>query len=381
MKLAKRLENLGEYAFSRLARKKASVEARAGRKVLDLSIGSPDFPPSDRYIRKFQELVDMKDSHKYAGYGAVREFSDAIIYWYKKRFSVVLNANQLHPLNGAKDGVTHIIFALLDDGDQFLAPDPGYPGFVGPAELIGAKPIFYNLTQKNNFKISIPELKEKLTRKTRFIWINFPANPTGQTADLSELVPLVEFARKNGIWILYDNAYSEITFDGFVAPSILQIEGAIDVAVEIGSFSKTFSLAGDRIGYVVGNQKLVSALAKVKSQFDSGLSVPLQNIAAYILKHTDENWHKNMIREYGDRRDKISNALKKIGLNPTNTRGSLYLWVKIPDNFKNSEDFVFDLLEKRQVLLTPGSVFGENGKRYVRVSVCGNIKEINSYFK
>lgn len=381
MKLSKRLKNLGEYAFARLAKKRIEVEMRTGKRVLDLSIGSPDFAPSAKYIKKFQDLVDMEDSHKYAGYGANREFSDAIISWYRKRFSVELKVDQLHPLNGAKDGVTHIIFALLDDGDQFLAPDPGYPGFVGAAKLIGAKPVFYDLTEKNDFKISIADLQSKINRKTKFIWVNYPANPTGQTVDPSELVPLVEFAKKNGIWILFDNAYSEITFDGFVAPSILQINGAMDVAVEIGSFSKTFSLAGDRIGYAVGNQKLISALAKVKSQFDSGLSTPLQNIAAYILRNTDVNWHKKMISEYRRRRDRIAGALSKIGLTAVKTRGSLYLWVRIPDSFKNSEDFVFDLLEKRQVLLTPGSVFGNNGKRYVRVSICGNIRGINNYFK
>ncbi len=380
MKLARRLNMFGEYAFSTLAKKKAEVEKKSSRKVLDLSIGSPDFPPSQIYIEKLKQFINEENAHLYPGYGAISEFSRALQSWYKKRFNVVLKKDELFPLLGAKDGVSHIVLALLDQKDEVLVPDPGYPAFSGPAVLIGAKTIFYNLAEKNNFKIVLKELEQKISEKTRFIWVNFPANPTGQTATLEELESVVDFAKKHKIWLIYDNAYSEMTFDGFVAPSILQVAGAKDVAVEIGSFSKTFSFAGFRMGWVVGNKKIISALAKVKSQFDSGLSRPLQKLGAYALNNFDSQWYKKMISGYEKRKNIVIKNLKKIGLIASKTKGSLYLWVKIPDNYRDSRAFCFELLEKKQILLTPGTVFGKNGDRYVRVSICTNIDNIEEYF-
>ncbi|MFA6532501.1 MAG: aminotransferase class I/II-fold pyridoxal phosphate-dependent enzyme [Patescibacteria group bacterium] len=381
MRLAKRLDHFQEYFFSSLAKKKAEVEKLTGRKVLDLSIGSPDFPPSSIYINKLKEFFDEKNSHIYPGYGAIPEFTQGLKNWYKKRFNVDLEKDELFPLLGGKDGVSHLALAFLDSGDEVLVPDPGYPAFSGPATLIGAKPVFYNLTEANNFKINFEELKKKITGRTRFIWVNFPTNPTGQVADIKDLKQIINFVKENKIWLVYDNAYSEITFDGYMAPSILQIEGAKDVTVEIGSFSKTFSFAGYRMGWIVGNKEIISALAKVKSQFDSGLSRPLQKLGAYALDNTDKQWHEAMISSYEKRRNIIIDNLKKIGLNAVKTKGSLYLWVKIPDRFRDSQEFSFDLLEKKQILLTPGTAFGKNGLRYVRVSISSNIDNIDSYFK
>jgi LL-diaminopimelate aminotransferase len=381
MKLAKRLDQFQEYFFSSLSKKKAEVEKFTGKKVLDLSIGSPDFPPSSIYINKLKEFFNEKNSHIYPGYGAIPEFIQGLQNWYKKRFDVDLEKNELFPLLGGKDGVSHLALAVLDSGDEVLVPDPGYPAFSGPATLIGAKPVFYNLTESNDFKINFEELKKKITEKTRFIWVNFPANPTGQVASVNDIKQIVDFAKENKIWLVYDNAYSEITFDGYTAPSILQIEGAKDVAVEIGSFSKTFSFAGYRMGWIVGNKEIISALAKVKSQFDSGLSRPLQKLGAYALDYIDKQWHEAMISSYEKRRNIIIENLKKIGLKADKTKGSLYLWVKIPDSFNNSQEFSFDLLKKKQILLTPGTAFGKNGLRYVRVSISSNIDNIDSYFK
>lgn len=379
MKLAKRLNLFGEYVFSSLAKKKKDVEKRLGKKVMDLSIGSSDFPPSSNYIDKLKEFSAEKESHRYPGYGAIPEFSQALKNWYKKRFNVRISDSELYPLIGAKDGVSHIVLALLDKGDEVLVPDPSYPAFSGPAKMIGAKPVFYNLLEKNNFKIDLAEVEKKINKKTRFIWVNFPANPTGQVADIDDLKKIVRFAKKHKIWIVYDNAYSEITFDGFIAPSILQVKGAEKIAVEIGSFSKTFSFAGFRMGWVVGNNQIITALAKVKSQFDSGLSRPLQKLGAFALTNFDENWHRKMIKSYEERREKIIGGLKKIQLDVKKTKGSLYLWVKIPDRFKDSQEFSSNLLEKRQVLLTPGVAFGKKGKRYIRVSICANIDKIGDY--
>lgn len=380
MKFSKRLNNFPEYIFSVLNRKVAEVEKKTGRKVLSFGAGSPDFPPNRKLIIKLKQFIGEPDTHLYPGYAAIPELSGALRFWYKKRFSVNLNEDEIFPLLGAKDGVSHLPLALLDEGDEILVPDPGYPAFSGPALMIDAKPVFYNLTEKNNFKIDLNELEKKVSKKTRFIWVNFPANPTGQVTTIQDLEEIVRFAKKHKIWLIYDNAYSEITFEGFMAPSILQVKGAKEISVEIGSFSKTFSFAGFRIGWIVGNSQVITALAKVKSQIDSGMTKAFQKIGAYSLINFDENWHQKMIKSYEKRRDIIINNLKKIGLLAKKTQGSLYLWVRIPDNYKNSEQFSFELLEKKQILLTPGTAFGRNGERFVRISICVNIDNIEEYF-
>lgn len=380
IKTAKRLDLFSEYVFARLQKKVTEVEKNSKRKVLNFGIGNPDVVPSPLYINKLGEFIKEFNAHLYPGFGANAKFNKALINWYRKRFKVSLETDELLPLLGAKDGVSHLPLALLDQGDEVLVPDPGYPAYTDPALMIGAQVIYYNLLEKNNFKISLPELKKKVSSKTKFIWVNFPANPTGQVIDLAELEKIVDFGRKRKILIVYDNAYSEITFDKFIAPSILQIKGAKEIAVEMGSFSKTFSFAGFRMGYIVGNKEIIAALAKVKSQMDSGLSTPLQNLAAFVLENPDEKWHKEMLKSYQKRRDIIGKYLQKIGLTFSLPKGSLYIWAKIPSSFKNSEEFCMDLLLQKQILLTPGTAFGKNGHRFVRVSICINIDNIKEYF-
>ncbi len=378
--VAKRLTNFPEYIFSRLNKKIVEIEEKTGKKVINLGVGSPDFSPSTLYLNKLKEIISEQGIHLYPGYGAINEFKLALKDWYKKRFQVDINDLEILPVSGAKDAISHLPMALIDEGDEVLTPDPGYPAFSGPVSFFGGQPVFYQLTEKNNFKINIDELQKLISKKTRFIWVNFPANPTGQVAFLDELKNIVEFCLKNKIWLIYDNAYSEITFDGYKAPSIFQVDRAEEIAIEIGSFSKTFSFAGFRIGWVVGNREIVSALAKVKSQMDSGLSLVWQKLAAYALANFDGGWYKKMIKSYLERRNKIAVYLKKIGLTFDYPKGSLYLWAKIPKQYKNSQEFSFEILEKYQVFLTPGSAFGKNGEGYVRVSICSNINNIDQYF-
>jgi len=377
---AKRLDVFEEYIFSKLAKDAVRVERESGRRILNFGAGTPDVRPSQRYSQKLAELVQAEDAHLYPGYGATTEFSQALRDWYQQRFQVTLDDDELLPLNGAKDGISHLPLALLDEGDEVLVPDPGYPAFSGPAQMIGAKPVAYNLLVANNFKIDLAELEQKLSDRTKLIWINFPSNPTGQVITVAELEALVGFARQYGLFILFDNAYSEITFGGFEAPSILKIDGAKDIAIEIGSFSKAFSFAGLRMGWIAGNKAVIAALSKVKSQMDSGLSLPLQGLAAYALSHPDLQWHKNMIDSYRNRRDIIAEHLRALGLTFELPEGSLYIWAKIPDSAQDSEEFCKRLLEEKQILLAPGTAFGKNGERYVRVCICVNIDKINDYF-
>ncbi len=379
MRLSKRLQQFPEYIFSALGKRATEVEAKTGKKVLNLSIGSPDFRPSEMYIKKLQEFVAEPKVHIYPGYGANAEFSEALMYHYQTRFSVSLDKAELFPLLGGKDGVSHLPLAILDEGDEILIPDPGYPGFSGPTLMLGAIPVYYALTEANDFKPDLEDLEKKITAKTKALWVNFPSNPTGQVATLEELRPLVALAKKHDIILIYDNAYAEITFDGFVAPSILQIEGAKDIAVELGSFSKSHSFAGHRMGWIVGNRDVIQALAKVKSQLDSGMFTSLQKLGAYALKNPDSRWKKAMLESYKSRRDILLEKLQTVGLTGQKPKGSLYLWLKIPEDETDSEVFTFKLLEEKQILVAPGTAFGETGKRYVRVSISADLENINEY--
>jgi len=380
IKTAKRLNLFSEYIHSKLQKRVKEVEIKYNRKVLNFGQGNPDVPPSGIYLDKLNEFTREPDAHFYPGFGANREFSDALIHWYKKRFNVRLELDELYPLLGAKDGVSHLPFALLDEGDEFLVGDPSYPAFVDPSLMIGAKPVYYDLSEENNFKISPSELEKKISDKTKFIWVNYPGNPTGQVITAEDLEKIVDFAKSHNILIIYDNAYCEITFDGFIAPSILQIDRAKEVAVEIGSFSKTFSFAGFRMGWIVGNKEIIAALAKIKSQMDSGLSTPLQKLGAFALNNTDQKWYSEMIESYKNRRVIIAKYLRTLGLKFILPKGSLYIWAKIPDSAKDSEDYCMQILEEKQILFTPGSAFGNNGDRFVRVSICTNIDDIDKYF-
>ncbi len=379
IQLAKRLNNFPEYIFSRMNKVIKEVEKESGRKVINLGIGSPDVPPSKLYVEKYQELLDAPKAHLYPGYKAIPSFASALIEWYKKRFGVELSEDELLPLLGGKDGTSHISLALLDEGDQALVPDPGYPGFSGPILLFGGVPVPYTLHIDGENPIDMKELAAKITPKTKCLWVNFPSNPTGQVATKEQLIPLVQFAKKHNIVLIYDNAYSEITFNGVVAPSILEIAGAKDVAVEIGSFSKSYSFAGYRMGWIVGNKHVIDALTKIKSQLDSGMSLPLQELGAFALSHPDNSWHQAMIESYQKRRDKIAEKLTALGLTFTLPKGGLYIWAKIPDNEPDSESYVLKILREKQVFFAPGSAFGNNGKKYIRASICADTTDLDTY--
>ncbi len=379
LKIATRINRFPEYVFSRLAKIVAEVEKETKRKVLNLGPGSPDVRPSEKYLEKLREYIDEPGSHMYPGYKAIPELANALMGWYKKRFGVDLQTNEIMPLLGAKDGVSHLPLALADEEDEVLVPNPGYPAYIGPTLMVGAKPVPYDLPAKDDFRLSIENLEKLVSQKTKYVWVNFPSNPTGQTATLKDLGKIVDFCKKHNLILVYDNAYSEITFGGFKAPSILQIEGAKEVAVELGSFSKTFSFAGFRMGWMVGNKEVLAALAKIKSQLDSGLSLPLQKLGALALSDFDQKWHAEMISSYQKRRDIIAIKLIKLGLIFSLPKAALYIWAKIPDLAKNSEDFCMDLLREKQILITPGSAFGSNGEGFVRVSICANIDTIDEY--
>ncbi len=379
MQTAQRLNKFPEYVHSRFARAAADVEKTSGRKVLNLGPGSPDIRPSEKYLSKLNEFLNDSNAHLYPGYKGIPEFNDAVCAWYKKRFNVDISPDEVLPLLGGKDGIAHLPLALADESDEILVPNPGYPPFSEPSLLFGVTPTYYDLIPEKGFKPSVSDIESRISARTKYLLLNFPSNPMGTVATLEELQELATLAPKHGMALIYDNAYSEITFDGFIAPSILQVPGAKDYAIEIGSFSKTFSFAGYRMGWAVGNRDIIAALQKVKSQMDSGMSLPLQRLGAYALTNMDMEWHEKMLESYKSRRDIIAAKLRGLGLTFKIPRGSLYLWAKIPDSAKDSESFCMQLLKEKQVLVTPGSAFGSNGERYIRASICVNVNEIDTY--
>ena len=379
MQVSKRLEQFPEYIFSKLGREAKIQEKVTGKKILDLSIGSPSFPPSKKYLNKLKEFIDMPGSTLYPGYGATAEFAAGLIDWYKNRFNVELAPNELFPLLGAKDGVSHLAMALANEGDEIAMPDPGYPSYAGSAQMVGCIVVPYSLSEKSNFKLSISEIEKKITKKTRMLWVNFPSNPTGQVVTLEELIPLINLCKKNSIWLIYDNAYADIAFGGYIPPSILQIPGAKDVTIELGSFSKMYSFAGLRMGWAVGNAEGIAALAKIKSQVDSGMSGLLQSLAAFAFINPDTAWHKKMIAQYEKNKDIVMNAFVTLGLRMESPKGALYLWAKIPDSAKDSYTFCMDLMKNKNILITPGIAFGKAGDRYVRICFSADITHITEY--
>ncbi|MGH7203219.1 MAG: pyridoxal phosphate-dependent aminotransferase [Candidatus Levyibacteriota bacterium] len=376
---ANRLDQFPEYVFSKLDKLIVEVEKTSGKKVLNVGVGSPDIPPSKIYLEKLHSYIMEPTAHKYPGYGPLPEFRVAVIGWYQKRFGVSLNNDEVYQLNGAKDAISLLPLAFLNADDEVLLPDPGYQGYLGPQLLAGAKPLFYTLSDDPDQLIDLNALERLVTPKTKCMWLNFPSNPTGQVITLSELKRIVEFAHAHTIFLIYDNAYSEITFDGYVAPSILQIPDAKEVAVEINSFSKSHYFAGYRIGWIAGNAAIIASLAKLKSHMDSGLSIPLQKVGAYMLTNPDTVWHTNILATYAERRQEVGNFLSHLKLEFSLPKGGLYIWAKIPTNETNVWDYCMQLLQQKNILLTPGTAFGSNGKNYVRASFCGNVTKINDY--
>ncbi len=378
---SKRLTNIKEYIFAELSQKKSLIEKKLGKKVLDLSAGIPSFPPSINYQKKLKELINDPKTYLYPGYKPIGEFSQGLINWYKKNYSVDLEENEITVIHGGKDGVSNIFLVLTDRQDEVLVPDPGYPGFSGPTKIFGSKLFYYSLTEKNSFRIDFNDLNKKISKKTKFIFINYPSNPTGQIISLKELDEVVNWAKDNKIWIIYDNAYANITFDSYKAPSILQTKYGKEVAIEIGSFSKSFSFSGLRIGWLVGNQKIIEGFYKIKTQLDSGVPYLFQKIAGYAFLNFDENWHKQMINFYKKQRDLLLERFSLLGLKSLYIpKGSLYLWLKIPENFQDSIEYTNYLLEKKLILITPGLAFGKNGKKFIRVCFSVKLENLDNYF-
>ena len=381
---ATRLLNLPPYPFARWSAEVAKVQ-KQGVDVIRLDIGNPDLPPDDAVIEALYASAKQPGVHGYAGYRGLPAFRRALAGYYARRFDVTLDPDtQVVPLIGSKEGIVNMALAWLDAGDGSrgltaslaLLPDPGYAPYAAGARLAGADFETFPLLAENGFLPDFDAIPAETADRAKLMWLNYPNNPTGAVADLDFLARAVEFARRHGILLCYDAPYCDLTYGDYVAPSVLQVEGAMDVAVEFNSLSKTYNMAGWRLGMAVGNVTALAALAQVKSNMDSGLFHPLQEAAIAAITQTEPAWFAERNALYRERFDIVIEGLRAIGIAAERPRGALYLWVAIPEGWPSSEAFARAILEQTGVAIAPGSFFGPAGEGYVRISVTASTAQL-----
>lgn len=367
MKFAKRMDQFGEGVFSRLAEMKRKRLA-TGKKVYDLSIGAPNIPPARRIMEAIARAVLDPASYVYA-ISDTEKLLEAVAHWYQRRYGVELDAaTEICSLLGSQDGLSHIALSILDPGDVMLVPDPCYPIFADGPRLAGAELYYMPLKKENDYVIRLQDIPEDIAQRARFMLVSYPNNPTAAMAPESFYHEVVAFAKKYDIIVLHDNAYSELVFDGRTCGSFLSIPGAMDVGVEFNSLSKTYGLAGARIGFCVGNARVVGMLKTLKSNIDYGMFLPIQAGAIEALEG-DQSIVADTRSAYERRRNILCQGLREAGWKMDKPAGSMFVWAPIPDRYENSEAFVADLLDKAGVLATPGSAFGPSGEGYVRMAL------------
>ena len=365
---ATRLESVLEYYFSRKLKEIAHMNAE-GKNVISLGIGSPDMPPSEATIKTLCEHAHHADAHGYQPYVGIPELRQAFADFYKKWYHVTLNpTNEIQPLIGSKEGILHITLAFVNPGEQVLVPNPGYPTYTSLSTLLGAEVIPYDLTEENGWLPDFDALEQLDLSRVKLMWTNYPHMPTGTNATLELYQKLVEFAQKHHIIIVNDNPYSFILNKKPL--SILQIEGAKDCCIELNSMSKSHNMPGWRIGMVASNATFIEWILKVKSNIDSGMFRPMQLAAATAL-HNDESWHEEMnFNLYEKRRHLAEQILETLQCTYNKSQVGLFVWGRIPDHYQQVEDLTEAVLHKAHVFITPGFIFGSNGARYIRISLC-----------
>jgi LL-diaminopimelate aminotransferase len=365
VRVARRVEHLPPYLFAELDRKVAEKQA-AGTDVISLGIGDPDHPTPEHVVRALQEAAQDPATHTYPSYYGLPELRTAIADWYRSRFGVDLDPEtEVLPLIGSKEGIAHLTWAFVDPGDEVLVADPGYPVYDTSARLAGGTPVPVPHPAERGF---LPDLSAvRPTERAKLLWLGFPSNPTAAVAERPVLEEAVAFARDHEVLLAHDAAYSEITFDGFVAPSVLEIPGAKDVAVEIGSASKTFNMTGWRVGWAVGNPTAIGALATLKTNIDSGIFNAVQRATVAALTGPRDHLGP-LVDSYRRRRDLFVAALNDLGWDLKPPLGSFYVWFPTTDGASAAE-FAERLLERAGVVVAPGTGYGPGGEGYVRASM------------
>ncbi len=364
---AQRIKALPPYLFAQIDQKKREKLAQ-GVDVIDLGVGDPDLPTPKPIVEAMQRAVEKPEHHRYPSYEGMLSFRQAVADWYKRRFGVELDPQkEVVALIGSKEGIAHFPLAFVNPGDVVLCPDPAYPVYKIGTLFAGGEPYILPLKEENRFLPDFKSVPKDVLKRAKIIWVNYPNNPTSATATESFYKELIDWARENNIIVASDLAYSEIYFGNEKPMSILQVEGAKDVAIEFHSFSKTFNMTGWRLGMAVGNEKLIAGLGKVKTNVDSGQFQAVQEAGITALNLPKEELQK--IRDtYKERRSAMVKALEEVGLKVYPSDATFYLWVKVPEGYTSAE-FVSRLLDECGIVCTPGNGFGEYGEGYFRISL------------
>lgn len=370
---AGRVANIKEYYFSGKLRELARLNSE-GADIISLGIGGPDRAPSDKVISALQREAAVESNHSYQSYNGLPELRRAFAEWYERKYGVRLNPeNEILPLIGSKEGILHISLAFLNPGDGVLVPDPGYPTYTSVSKLVGAEIFKYNLKEETGWVPDFNELEKLPLDKIKLMWVNYPHMPTGRQADMATFQKIVEFGKKHGIVIAHDNPYSFILNDE--PKSILQVEGAKDIALEMNSLSKSHNMAGWRVAMVASNPEFISWVLKVKSNIDSGQFKPVMLAAAEALKLEDE-WYDELNREYAGRREVAEKIMDELECTFDPRQKGLFLWGRVPENVESGEWLADELFYKAKVFVTPGFIFGENGQRFIRISLCATKEKL-----
>jgi aspartate/methionine/tyrosine aminotransferase len=363
---AKRLETVQEYYFSKKLREVRGL-IEAGKPIINMGIGSPDLLPPTKVLDAIQKSLGDASAHKYQSYQGLPELRNAISTFYKRKFSVDSNSeNEVLPLMGSKEGIMHISMAFLNEGDQVLIPNPGYPTYTSVTKLVGAEPLFYNLSDATNWQPDFDALETQDLTGVKIMWVNYPHMPTGANATLETFEKLIAFGKKHQILIINDNPYSFILND--TPLSILQVDGAKDIALELNSLSKTFNMAGWRVGMVLGNSRYINEILKVKSNMDSGMFYGIQKGAIEALQLSDD-WFTAQNKIYKERRALIWQLADKLGARYDRNATGLFVWAKIPQG-KKAVEVTDAVLYDKDIFITPGTIFGSQGEGYIRFSLC-----------
>lgn len=373
IKPADRVSNIKEYYFSTKLKEIAQLNAQ-GADIISLGIGGPDMPPSKEVIEKLSLEANKPDNHSYQSYTGLPELRKAFADWYKAKFGVDLNLEtEILPLIGSKEGIMHISMTFLNPGDGVLVPDPGYPTYTSVSKLVGAKIFTYDLTEENNWLPDFEALEKLPLDEIKLMWVNYPHMPTGRAASKEVFEKLVEFGKKHNIVIVNDNPYSFILNKEPL--SILQIPGAKDIAIELNSLSKSHNMAGWRVAMAASNPEFISWILKVKSNIDSGQFKPVMLAAAEALKAGDD-WYEQLYDVYSERRKLAEEIMENLGCTYDPKQKGLFLWGKIPESKKSGEELADEVLYKSRVFVTPGFIFGKNGEKYIRISLCAKPEKL-----
>ncbi|HEC34533.1 MAG TPA: aminotransferase class I/II-fold pyridoxal phosphate-dependent enzyme [Chloroflexi bacterium] len=368
MHIAERLGNLPPYVFAAIGRQVQALQEK-GVDVIRLDIGSPDLPPPAAVVETLYRSARDPHNHGYGGFFGQPALRKAIADYYSRRFGVELDPeSEVLPLIGSKEGIFHLPMAFVDAGDVVLAPDPGYPTYRVSTQLVDGELYLMPLLAEDGFLPDLNAIPGEVLARARVLWLNYPNNPTTAVAADEFFRRAVDFAREHDILLAHDNPYAETAWDGYVPPSLLQVPGAREVAVEFNSLSKTYHMAGWRVGMVVGNAEVIGALARLKTNVDSGLFRAVQNAAVTALSTTDEAWLVERNETYRVRRRAVTEALDRMGLWYAPSSATLYVWTRVPGGMMSAR-FASDLLEGAGVSLAPGTAFGPHGEGYVRISL------------